>query len=114
MPEMAPPRVVALAEILAGSDGPGPLWTATTDDLNVNLLSFEGNQGVPRHVNDEVDVLIVGIAGEGDIEIDGEVQRLGAGGLCLIPKGAARALRATGGRFAYLSCHRRRGGLWPA
>jgi quercetin dioxygenase-like cupin family protein len=105
---------VSLAGLLAAADGSGPVWTRTSADLNVNVLSFPAEAGVPTHVNDEVDVLIVALAGEGELAIDGDARRLGPGDLCLIPKGSARSIRALGGRFVYVSCHRRRGGLMPA
>jgi len=109
----AHPDYASLAGLLA-VDGPGPVWTRTSADLNVNVLSFSADGGVPAHVNDEVDVLVVALAGEGELAIDGATRRLGPGDLCLIPKGATRSIRAFGGRFVYVSCHRRRGGLMPA
>jgi quercetin dioxygenase-like cupin family protein len=108
------PDWASLAGLLAAADGPGAAWTRTSSDLNVNVLSFPAEAGVPAHVNDEVDVLIVALAGEGELAIDGDARRLGPGDLCLIPKGSARSIRALGGRFVYVSCHRRRGGPMPA
>jgi quercetin dioxygenase-like cupin family protein len=105
---------VSVAEALAAARGPGPVWTRTTTDLNVNLLSFDEGMGVPEHVNDEVDVLLVVVAGEGRAVVDGVEQHLAPGSICLIPKGSARSIHAAGGRIAYVSCHRRRGGLMPA
>jgi quercetin dioxygenase-like cupin family protein len=107
------PEIIALAERLAATPGPGPVWTHTSADLNVNLLSFREEQGVPPHINDEVDVLVIGVAGAGLVEVDGRAHRLAAGDLLMIPKGARRSLRSAGGPFAYLTCHRRRGGLMP-
>ncbi len=111
MPE--PPQILTPAEVLARESGPGPVWTHTSADLNVNLLSFDQDQGVPAHVNDEVDVLLVVVAGEGVLELDGTPHPLHAGQACLIPKGTSRAIRSAGGPFAYLTCHRRRAGLMP-
>jgi quercetin dioxygenase-like cupin family protein len=108
------PQIVATADLLAADEGHGPLWSATTEDLNVNLVAFPAGEGVPRHVNAEVDVLLLVVSGEGEVEVDGVAHRVGAGQLCLIPKGASRAIRALDGRFAYVTCHRRRGGLMPA
>ena len=112
MPEQ--PEILTPAEVLARVLGPGPVWTRSSADLNVNLLSFDRGQGVPAHVNDEVDVLLVIVSGAGVLEIDGAVHPIRAGQVCLIPKGAERAIRSAGGLFAYLTCHRRRGGLMPA
>jgi quercetin dioxygenase-like cupin family protein len=110
---MPDPEIVHLAERLAATPGPGPVWTHASADLNVNLLSFDAGQGVPAHVNEEVDVLIVGVAGEGVVEVNGATHALTAGQVLVIPKGARRSLRSAGGPFAYLTCHRRRGGLMP-
>jgi quercetin dioxygenase-like cupin family protein len=111
MPE--PLEFLTPAEVLARESGPGPVWTRSSADLNVNLISFDQGLGVPAHVNDEVDVLLIIVAGEGVLEIDRAAYLISAGQVCLIPKGVERAIRSGGGPFAYLSCHRRRGGLMP-
>ena len=111
--QTGPPQVVTIANVLAAASGPGPVWTHTCLDLNVNLLSFDAGQGVPEHVNDEVDVLIVVVAGEGILKIDGTTNPLRAGQICVVPRGARRSIHSGGGPFADLTCHRRRGGLWP-
>jgi quercetin dioxygenase-like cupin family protein len=105
--------IADLLEIASSAAGRGPVWTHSSEDLNVNLLRFGDGEGVPEHVNAEVDVLLVGIDGEGTVLVDGEVRRLRSGQACIIPKGARRAIWPAGGPFVYLSCHRRRGGLWP-
>jgi quercetin dioxygenase-like cupin family protein len=107
-------RVVNVAELAQREGGRGPVWTTQSDDLNVNLLVFEKGEGIEAHVNPEVDVLLVGIDGDGTVEIDGAPHPLRAGELVMIPKGARRAIRAGSGRFAYLTCHRRRSALLPA
>jgi mannose-6-phosphate isomerase-like protein (cupin superfamily) len=104
---------VDLAAVAREASGPGVAWSRQSDDLNVNLLVFPSGDGVEPHVNGEVDVLIVVIAGEGSIAVDGVHRPLRAGQALLVPKGAQRAIRGVSERFAYLSCHRRRGGLWP-
>jgi mannose-6-phosphate isomerase-like protein (cupin superfamily) len=109
------PAIVDLpAQLRADAGSDGPAWSLTSMDLNVNLVRFDGGRGVPEHVNAEVDVLILAIEGAGQVVIDGGVYELRASQACLIPKGALRSIRSAGGPFAYLTCHRRRGGLWPA
>jgi mannose-6-phosphate isomerase-like protein (cupin superfamily) len=93
--------------------GDGPAWSHSSADLDVNLVRFDGGRGVTLHVNAEVDVLIVVLAGDGLITLDGRERSASAGTVCLIPKGTARALRSAGGPFAYVTCHRRRAGLMP-
>jgi mannose-6-phosphate isomerase-like protein (cupin superfamily) len=107
-------RVVDLAALAQASADRGPVWTCEGNDLHLNLLVFDETGGVAEHVNDEVEVLVVGVAGEGAVEIDGRREPLRGGQAIVIPKGARRAIRSAGGRFAYLTCHRRRAGLWPA
>jgi quercetin dioxygenase-like cupin family protein len=106
--------VVNLASIAASADSQGAAWTRTSEDLNVNLLTFPEGEGVDEHVNTEVDVLIIGIAGVGIITVDGESRPIREGHLLLVPKGTRRSTRALSDRFAYLTTHRRRPGLWPS
>ena len=114
--ERAPgPSVVVdlLAAVRRGTER-GPRWSAETADLDVNLLVFGPGEGVAAHVNREVDVLLVGVAGGGTLEVEGVAHAVGAGTAVLIPKGARRAIRGAGAGFAYLTCHRRRAPLRPA
>ena len=99
--------------LAAAATAPGVAWGYQGDDLNANLVVFHGTDGVATHVNNEVDVLVVGIAGTGIVEVDGERATLAAGQALIVPKGAARSLTAAGEFFAYLTCHRRRAGLLP-
>jgi quercetin dioxygenase-like cupin family protein len=105
--------VVELAALARAATAPGAAWTHQSEDLNVNLLVFASGGGVAEHVNTEVDVLLVGIVGAGAVTIDGTRQVLSAGHAIVIPKGANRGIQSTSEPFAYLSCHRRRGGLRP-
>ena len=91
-----------------------PAWSTSTEDLNVNLVVLDAGSGVDEHLNEAVDVLIVGIQGEGTLEIDGRIQTVEASQLVVIPKGSRRALCAGNEGFAYLSCHRRRPALRPS
>jgi quercetin dioxygenase-like cupin family protein len=109
----AEPDMVDLVALARTTAALGPVWTHQSDDLNMNLLVFARGEGVAEHVNDAVDVLLVGVAGDGEIEIDGRPQAIRPGVAAVIPKGARRAIRATGERFAYLTCHRRRAPLLP-
>ena len=88
-------------------------WSSASEDLQMNLLVLAPGDTVEEHLNPEVDVLLVGIEGKGYIEIDGVRQTLGMGQAIVIPKATLRSIAGDGERFAYLSCHRRRGGLMP-
>ena len=104
---------VNLHEIAGSSTGmAGVIWTLQGGaDLNVNLVRFEGGRGVGEHVNDEVDVLVVGISGSGTVSVDGEAYPVSNGTVVLVPRGAARSTLAVSEGFSYLSLHRRRGPL---
>jgi len=105
--------VVNLASIASAAEGQGATWTRASDDLNVNLLTFPEGEGVDEHVNTEVDVLMIGVAGVGVITVDGKSHPIREGHLLLVPKGTRRSTRALSDHFAYLTTHRRRSGLWP-
>ena len=106
-------EIVEFAALARAATAPGAIWTLQTEDLDVNLLVFSAGDGVAEHVNTEVDVLLVGIAGAGAITVDGTHQILRAGQALLVLKGANRSIRSESDSFAYLTCHCRRGGLWP-
>ena len=105
--------VVDLAALSRAATSPGPVWTRQSDDLDVNLLVFPAGEGVAEHVNAEVDVLLVGVAGTGLVAVDGLPRVLRAGQAILVPKGARRSTRAVSDPFVCLTCHRRRAGLRP-
>ena len=106
-------QMVDLAALTRAATAPGAVWTRHSDDLDVNLLVFPSGEGVAEHMNDEVDVLLVGITGAGAVTIDGTRHVLSAGHAVVIPRGASRGIQTMNEPFACLSCHRCRGGLWP-
>ncbi len=106
--------IVDLADLARSETAHGAAWTHQSEDLNANLLVFATGGGVAEHENAEVDVLLVGIAGEGVVDVDGTPHVVRCGRVLVIPKGARRGTRAVSDRFAYLTCHRRRTGLWPS
>ncbi len=109
-----PVAIVDLLALVRGSAERGPLWTRQTADLNVNLVALDAGQQLAESVNSEVDVLLVGVAGQVIVTVDDERHPLAPGQALVIPKGARRGIQAGDERFAYLTCHRRRAGLWPA
>lgn len=109
-------QVIDLAALAkeAGANGTaGAVWSLVSTDLNLNLLHFGDGDGVAAHINNEVDVIGLVIAGEGTLDLDGRQEPLQGGQLFFIPKGIRRAITARSSDFAYLSCHRRRAGLMP-
>jgi quercetin dioxygenase-like cupin family protein len=103
-----------LASLTRAASAQGAAWTHQSEDLDVNLLVFASGQGVAEHINTEVDVLLVGIAGAGAVTIDGTRHILSAGQALVIPKSARRSTEGVSAPFAYLTCHRRRAGLRPS
>lgn len=96
---------------LAGLAGEGPLWGTASDDLNVTLLCWPPGHVVGEHVNAELDVLLVVLAGTGTVRVDGRDSDVAAGQALLVPKGCSRSIRARAGGLRYLSVHRRRSAL---
>jgi quercetin dioxygenase-like cupin family protein len=96
-----------------GATHSGPVWSHESTDLDLTLLTWSSQEGVSAHVNDEVDVLLIGVAGAGEVTVNEEVFRLSSGQILLIPKNTERSLRCTEERWSYLSVHQRRRGLWP-
>jgi mannose-6-phosphate isomerase-like protein (cupin superfamily) len=91
--------------------GTGPLWGMASTDLNATLLAWPTGHAVPEHVNGELDVLLVTLAGHVHVVIDGTAHDLATGSAILIPRGTRRAITAGDGGVRYLSVHRRRGPL---
>ena len=97
---------------LSATGRSGVVWTLEgSRDLNANLVRFGAGGGVGDHVNDEVDVLIVGVSGSGSVRVDGEEHPISNGTVVFVPSGTRRSTRAASEDFAYLSVHRRRGPL---
>jgi quercetin dioxygenase-like cupin family protein len=90
-------------------DHTGVIWSLdASSDLNANLVRFGTGQGVGEHLNDEVEVIVVGVSGSGIVTVDREEHTLSAGMLVFIPKGARRSTVSASEDFAYLTVHRRR------
>jgi hypothetical protein len=57
------------AAVNAG-DRAGVIWTLeASSDLNANVVHFGTGQGVEEHVNDEVEVIVVGVSGSGIVTV---------------------------------------------
>ena len=110
MPHTDPDAVAAPVDLL-GPTGTGPLWGMASTDLNATLLVWPPGHAVAEHVNDELDVLLVTLAGHGHVVIGGATHDLAAGSAILVPRGTRRAITAGDDGVRYLSIHRRRGPL---
>ena len=105
---------VDLLESCAAASHSGAQWAHESDDLDLTLLSWAPGKRVEAHVNDEVDVVFIGVEGCAVVTVNGQRHELRPGTALLIPKGCKRAIEGVGAaRFSYLSVHRRRRGLMP-
>jgi quercetin dioxygenase-like cupin family protein len=85
------------------------IWTLdTSSDLNASLVRLGTGQGIGEYVNDEVEVIILGVSGSGSVTVDREEHAPTSGTLVFMPKGARRATVSASEDFAYLTVHRRR------
>ena len=108
------PEPVPLASVVASATGSGVVWALPSGaGVNVNLVRLGDAEAIGEHVNDAVDVVLVGVAGTVAVSVDGIDVALGPGELLVVPAGARRAVTARGGAAGYLSLHRERGGLMP-
>jgi quercetin dioxygenase-like cupin family protein len=84
---------------------------AATDDLNVTVVRLRPDERLPPYTNDSLDVLIVVLAGTGELDCDEQAYALGPATVVVVPRGAQRAVRAGADGLEYVSAHRRRSGL---
>jgi quercetin dioxygenase-like cupin family protein len=107
-----------LSTVLRSAEGDGVHWTLETpSELNVNLVHLDPGHAIGEHVNAEVDVVIVVLAGRGQLTVDGHGTELAPHVVACVPKRSCRGVRAAEGEgLDYLSIHRRRGplGIGPA
>jgi hemerythrin-like domain-containing protein len=91
--------------------GRGPSWSIDTDDLNATLLVWDSGEGSPEHVNAELDVLILVLAGSATVTINGDPYATQAGDAIVLTKGSSRRIVAGPHGVRYVSVHRRRAPL---
>ena len=66
-----------------------------TERQSLAEATLEDGQATQRHFHRQSEEIYVVLEGEGDLEIDGQVRRLGPGDAALIPAGAWHEIRAT-------------------
>jgi mannose-6-phosphate isomerase-like protein (cupin superfamily) len=100
-----------LTGILRSAEGDGVHWALEEPgDLNVNLVHLDAGHAVGEHANDEVDVVIVVLAGRGRLTIDDHGADLTPHVVARVPRTSRRSVQAAGDEgLDYLSIHRRRG-----
>jgi uncharacterized cupin superfamily protein len=96
---------------LLGRIGVGPLWGMASGDRNATLLAWPPDHEIAEHTNNELDVLLVVLKGDGVAKVDGQEHALLCGSALLVEKGCSRMIRAGADGLRYLSIHKRRGPL---
>jgi quercetin dioxygenase-like cupin family protein len=93
----------------------GALWKLAEPgrQLDANLVHLPPHQHVDLHVEPDLDVLLLVVAGTGTLgaEPPAPPQPLTEGALVWLPHGAARSLAADDRGLSYLTVHRRRPGM---
>jgi quercetin dioxygenase-like cupin family protein len=91
----------------------GALWRlrGPRRQMDANVVRLLPGGTVAEHVEAQVDVLLVTVAGGGRATLDGEPVELAPGRVALLPRGARRSLEAGGEGLTVLTAHRRRRGL---
>ncbi|MGW4896597.1 hypothetical protein ACWEQL_30730 [Kitasatospora sp. NPDC004240] len=97
----------------AAADAAGALWRLTGEDrqLDANVVRMRPDATVADHVEPDLDVLVLGLSGEGTLRCAGTAHDLRPGVLRLVPRGAARGVSAGPDGVVYLTVHRRRPGM---
>jgi quercetin dioxygenase-like cupin family protein len=79
--------------------------------LDANVLNLPAGQRIGAHVEPDLDVLLVVVAGSGSMVTEAGLLTFGPGELVWLPHGSVRSLAAGGDGLAYLTVHRRRPGM---
>jgi mannose-6-phosphate isomerase-like protein (cupin superfamily) len=91
----------------------GPIAGGECEDLDYTLLHWLTGGGVEEHVNDEVDVMMIVLQGNGVVVVEGVAQPVTSGKALVLPKGSRRQIRSSSDDFRYLNVHKRRRRLMP-
>jgi quercetin dioxygenase-like cupin family protein len=94
-----------VADLDAIAGGGGVVWSASPAGLHVNLAVLAPGEAIASHVNDRLDVLVVGLAGSATILIDGTEVTLPPHRAVQIPAGSRRSIEAGATGVRYLTIH---------
>ncbi|MFR9729120.1 hypothetical protein ACL03H_07820 [Saccharopolyspora sp. MS10] len=103
------PRVLADVRALAELDLAGVRWKLAEPgrQLDANVVHLPPHEGVGRHAEPDLDVLLLVLSGGGEVA-GGPVA---AGALVWLPRGSSRDLVAGAEGLSYLTVHGRRPGM---
>jgi quercetin dioxygenase-like cupin family protein len=108
---------------MSPSGTPGAMWKLAEPgrQLDANVVHLPPGQHVGTHAEPDLDVLVLVVAGDGDLAAAGKTTHLMSGTLLWLPRGSVRSLSAGQDGLSYLTVHRRRPGMrilpappWPA
>ncbi|MFE5191537.1 cupin domain-containing protein [Streptomyces sp. NPDC056628] len=110
------PLARLLCDVTTLTDAPasaGVLWRLAEPgrQLDADVVHLPPGRRVGTHVEPDLDVLLLVVAGEGTVTGLGGDQPLATGGLLWLPRGSRRALAAGERGLSYLTVHRRRPGM---
>ncbi|MEO8750264.1 MAG: hypothetical protein ABI384_07680 [Allobranchiibius sp.] len=97
----------------AGPTATGILWRLAESgrQLDANLVRLAPNEGVGRHAEPDLDVLLIVVAGAGTMASDVGELALSEGAVTWMPRHSARSIAAGAEGLAYVTVHRRRPGM---
>jgi quercetin dioxygenase-like cupin family protein len=78
---------------------------------HANVVHLPPGQCVGTHAEPDLDVLLLVVAGDGDLATTDESTHLSPGTLLWLPRGSVRSLCAGQDGMSYLTAHRRRPGM---
>jgi uncharacterized protein (DUF2249 family)/quercetin dioxygenase-like cupin family protein len=112
------PRVLANAYAYAladavSRDAAGAVWKLEMAQrhLDANIIRLPEGQRIASHVGPDLDVLLVVVAGRGELVTDAAREPLRPGDIAWLPRGSQRCLEAGPDGLSYLTVHPRRPAL---
>ncbi|WP_394813657.1 cupin domain-containing protein [Streptomyces hazeniae] len=79
--------------------------------LDANVVGLPPGAVVDTHTEPELDVLVLVVAGEGELSSGDTTEPLAAGALCWLPRASSRRLAAGPQGLSYVTVHARRPGM---
>ncbi|MGW0136350.1 cupin domain-containing protein [Streptomyces sp. NPDC003299] len=92
---------------------PGVTWKLAESgrQLDANVVHLPPGERVDTHVEPDLDVLLLVVAGDGTVTSAGTDEPVAEGTLVWLPRGSSRSLAAGSGGLHCLTVHRRRPGM---
>lgn len=101
------------ADAFSAAESQGALWGTESEDLDATIVHWDEGLGVAAHVNSEVDVAMVVLAGAGKVRVEDESLAVSVGSVVVIPKGSEREVTAGEAGLTYVNVHKRKRKMMP-